>query len=77
MLDLLAKVGYKRLPNLTPREFAYQFIGKGFSISQDFYHLTDMFYRVSFGQIKLEVQELKKVDIIAASIREWTKEVGR
>ncbi|MDP8216415.1 MAG: transglutaminaseTgpA domain-containing protein [Candidatus Kaelpia imicola] len=77
ILDLLAKAGYKRLPNFTPREFAYQLIGKGFSISKDFYHLTDMFYRISFGQIKLKVQELKRVDIIAASIREWTKEVRR
>ncbi|MDP8253692.1 MAG: transglutaminaseTgpA domain-containing protein [Candidatus Kaelpia aquatica] len=77
VLDLLAKAGYKRLPNLTPREFSHQIISKGFSISKDFYHLTDMFYRISFGQIELEVQELRKVDLITASIREWTKETRR
>ncbi len=77
ILDLLAKAGYKRLPNLTPREFAYQLVDKGFSISKDFYHLTNMFYRISFGQINLEAQELNKIDLIAASIREWAKEIRR
>jgi len=75
VLDLLAKADYKRLPHLTPREFAYQLVVKGFSISKDFYHLTDMFYRISFGQIELELQELNRVDVITASIREWTKEI--
>jgi hypothetical protein len=75
VLDILAGAGYKRLSHLTPREFAAKLIAKDFSISKDFYYLTDMFYRIIFGHIELSLDELNKADSITASIKEWVRDI--
>ncbi|MDD5613692.1 MAG: transglutaminase domain-containing protein, partial [Candidatus Omnitrophica bacterium] len=73
-LELLSKAGYKRLPNLTPREFSRNLVSKGIRIAKDFSYLTEMFYRISFGKIALEPFELKRVNEISDSIKEWVRE---
>jgi len=74
-LHLLEKIGYERHPYLTPREFAQQLLAKGFKISKGFLYLTDMFYKISFGHMKVEPVELQKIHKITAEIKVWTKEM--
>ncbi|MDP8233783.1 MAG: DUF4129 domain-containing protein, partial [Candidatus Saelkia tenebricola] len=75
VLQVLEKIGYKRLPYLTPREFAQKLLVKGFKISKDFLYLTDMFYKISFGHMKVESVELQKIHNISEGIKEWAKEM--
>ncbi len=75
VLRLLEKIGYKRYPYLTPREFAQQLLAKGFKISKGFLYLTDMFYKISFGHMEVELVEMQKIHKITDDIKIWTKEM--
>jgi hypothetical protein len=71
VLHMLERKGYRRAPHLTPREFAYEILKRGLTISKELLYLTEAFYKVSFGKIELKPEEVKIIQQKVEAIRNW------